>query len=224
MSDLEHRLAARHRSINFINKNELNRELPEQLMALKHIKPTDVVLELGASIGRNTCIISSILNDSSNLVTIEPNKYERVSLESNRKMNNFKFKIEPNVLSEFPLYSRGWHTYKTPVPESIRVGNITWENLQKKYNLNFNVLVIDNEGNFVDNLRSYPNLLDNITLLSIEHDFNSEEDINYFSNTLKEKGFIMADKFMKDQKYGPGISWKHGIKSDPIFVSVWKKQ
>lgn len=221
--DLEQRLFELHNTLNFTNKNNLKKEIPEQLMVLKHIKPTDVVLEFGGSIGRNSCIISKILNDSNNLVTIEPNSSERINLEKNRLLNSFNFKIEPNVLSNIPLYSIGWNTYKNNVPGSTFVNNISWDTLLNKYNLNFNVFIIDNEGNFVDNLKTFPTMLENINLLSIEHDFNSEYDLNYFVNTMNKNGFKMIDKYMKNDKYGPGINWSDGVKTDPIFVSVWEK-
>jgi hypothetical protein len=221
--DLEQRLFELHNNLNFTNKYYLKQEIPEQLMVLKHIKPTDVVLEFGGSVGRNSCIISKILNDSNNLVTIEPNSNERLSLEQNRQLNNFHFKIEPNVLSNIPLYSIGWRTYKNIVHDSTFVNNISWETLLNKYNLNFNVFIIDNEGNFVDNLKTFPTMLENINLLSIEHDFNSEYDLNYFINTMNKNGFRMIDKYMKNDKYGPGINWGDGVQTDPIFVSVWKK-
>lgn len=222
--NLEKRLFELHNTLNFTNKNDLKQEIPEQLMVLKHVKPTDVVLEFGGSIGRNSCIISKILNDSNNLVTIEPNSNERLSLELNRQLNNFHFKIEPNVLSNIPLYSMDWYTYKNNnVPGSTIVNNISWETLLNKYNLNFNVFIIDNEGNFVDNLKIFPTMLEKINLLSIEHDFNSEYDLNYFVNTMNKNGFRMIDKYMKKDKYGPGINWADGVKTDPIFVSVWNK-
>lgn len=40
---------------------------------------------------------------------------------------------------------------------------------------------------------------------------------------MKSKGFKMVDKYMKNDRYGPGMKWGYGIKTDPIFVSVWKK-
>ena len=89
-------------------------------------------------------------------------------------------------------------------------------------NLN-NVLVIDNEGNFVDNLKDFPEILDGVRLLQIEHDFNSEEDIQFFYSTMKQNNFKMTDKFLKTERFGPGINWFDGIRTDPIFVSVWEK-
>ena len=34
--------------------------------------------------------------------------------------------------------------------------------------------------------------------------------------------FIHNFFFTKEEQYGPGINWGDGLKSDPIFVSVWK--
>lgn len=212
-----------HEEIEFTNKKELMREIPEQLMVLTHLKPTDIVLEFGGSIGRNTCIICKILNDSSNLVTIEPNETERIGLEKNKLLNKFKFNIEPSVLSTTPLYILEWHSFKEEIKDSIKIECIDWTNLNEKYKLKFNVLIIDNEGNFVDNLKEFPEMLADIELISIEHDFNNIEDLDYFNNSMKVNSFFMIDKYMKTDEYGPGIDWIDGVKDDPIFISVWKK-
>ena len=66
-------------------------------------------------------------------------------------------------------------------------------------------------------------MLTDIELISIEHDFNNIEDVDYFNNSVKVNSFVMIDKYMKTDEYGPGINWTDGVKDDPIFVSVWKK-
>jgi predicted O-methyltransferase YrrM len=93
-----------HNDIKFNNKNQLKKNFPKQLIVLKYLKPNDVVLEFGGSIGRNSCIISKILSDSKNLLTIEPNPTEPIKLTKNCYLNNFNFQIEPIVLSVIPLY------------------------------------------------------------------------------------------------------------------------
>lgn len=50
---MESELVKIHNTLNFTDRRELTAEIPEQLMVVKHIKPTDVVLEFGGSIGRN---------------------------------------------------------------------------------------------------------------------------------------------------------------------------
>ena len=101
--------------------------------------------------------------------------------------------------------------------------HISKNQLMEKYNLNFNVLVIDNEGNFVNMVKSFPNILIGIRLLQIEHDFNSQEDLDYFYKTMSSNSFRKIDVFFKTEKYGPGQGWVDGVQADPIFVSVWEK-
>ena len=218
MNIMESDLVKIHNTLNFTDRRQLTSEIPEQLMVVKHIKPTDVVLEFGGSIGRNTCILSSVLDKSENLVTIEPSPIERQGLQKNRQLNGFNFNIEQCVLSNKPLYSKGWYTFGEEQPNSVKVDNITWTELQNKYDLKFNAFVIDNEGNFVENLKVFPNILENVNVLTIEHDFNTEEDLQFFYSTMETNGLKMVDKYMKTDKFGPGMNWTDGLTSDPIFV------
>jgi len=213
-----------HKTISFHDKNHLLQEIPEQIMALKHIQPDNIVLELGGSIGRNSCIINYILSNKSNHVVVEPSTRELDTLKYNRDINNFGFHIENSAISNFPLYSRYWYTYKTQIEGSTPVNTITFNDFISKYNLQFDTLIIDNEGNFVDMLKDFPNILDNIKLLIIEQDFNSEDDLCYFKKTMTQSGLKMVDTFLKEHQYGPGLDWIHGLNTDPVFVSVWKKQ
>lgn len=223
MSDTLQQLAAIHNRLTFTPPNALQQEIPEQLMACKHIQPDDVVLELGGSIGRNSCTINMLLNNKRDHVVVEPSPTELVNLKRNRDSNNLGFHIEPSAISDIPLYSKGWHTYKTQIPESVEIATISYDELESKYNRRFTALVIDNEGNFVDTLRVFPNILNNIRTLIIEHDFNSNADLEYFSNRLLENHFTMVDSYGKNDQYGPGINWSDGVNTDPIFVSVWKR-
>ena len=212
-----------HNGLSFSNKSQLNTEIPEQLMAVKHITPDSVVLELGGSIGRNSCVINSILDTKTNHVVVEPSKKELSILQQNRDSNNFEFFIENSAISKVPLYSLNWQTYPTQIPGSVEVNTIGYNGVLEKYKLKFNTLVIDNEGHFVGMLKDFPTILDGINLLIIEHDFNTEDDLCYFKKTMTQSGFIMNDMFLKNDRYGPGMNWHDGLNTDPIFVSVWKK-
>jgi hypothetical protein len=212
-----------HNKISFSNKSNLNEEIPEQLMAVKHITPDSIVLELGGSIGRNSCVINSILDNKSNHIVVEPSTGELTTLTQNRDSNHFGFFIENSAISNVPLYSLGWQTYTVQIPNSVQVKTIDYNDLLEKYKLKFNTLVIDNEGHFVGMLKDYPAILDDIRLLIIEHDFNTEDDLCYFKQIMTQSGFIMSDMFLKNERYGPGINWVDGLNTDPVFVSVWKK-
>lgn len=212
-----------HNSLSFTDKSQLNKEIPEQLMAVKHITPDSIVLELGGSIGRNSCVINSILDTKTKHVVIEPSTKELSMLQQNRDSNTLGFFIENSAISNVPLYSLNWQTYQTQIPGSVEVNTINYDDLLAKYKLKFNTLVIDNEGHFVDMLKDFPTILDSIKLLIIEHDFNTEDDLCYFKKTMTQSGFKMEDMFLKTERYGPGMGWTDGLNTDPIFVSVWKK-
>jgi len=211
-----------HESLkNFSPKYRLKDELPEQLMACNFIKEDDCVLELGGSIGRNSCVINTLLKNKGNHLVIEPNPIEASGLKYNKVENNLDFKIEVSAISDKPLYSRGWSTYTYQIPGSVLVNTLTYDQLLEKYDMLFNVLIIDAEGNFSPMLKSFPNILNNIRLIIIEHDFNSNEDLEYFVDVLTTNNFKMTCKYLKNDKYGPGNNWPDGLKNDPIFVSAW---
>ena len=213
-----------HDKLNqFQPKYELLREIPEQIMACTNINSDDCVLELGGSIGRNSCVINSILKNKSHHLVIEPSINEARKLKNNRDNNNLGFLIEESAISDVPLYSKGWYTFTTQINGSVKVNTISYNDIISKYNLNFNVLVIDNEGNFVSMLKSFPNILDGIRLLIIEHDFNSMDDLNYFYKIMKSNNYEISSTYLKNDKYGPGNNWSDGVVGDNIFVSVWSK-
>lgn len=197
-------------------------EIPEQIMTVKHLKHDDCVLEFGGSIGRNSCVINTILSDKTKHVVVEPSTLELNILLKNRESNQLGFIVENSAISNVQLYSKHWYTYETPVSGSVPVKCLTYNVFKKKYNLPFNVIVIDSEGSFVNMMKTSPDILDNIRMIIIEHDFNTEDDYEYFKKTLLSKGYKCEDIYLKEEQYGPGINWADGLKSDPIFVSVWK--
>jgi hypothetical protein len=210
-----------HSSLKFIGN--INTEIPEQLMSIVFIKPDDCVLEFGGSCGRNSCVINTILTTKENHVVIEPSKDELEVLTLNRDNNNLKYQIENSAISHEPLYSYGWYTYPVQVVGSTPVNVLTYNELKEKYKLDFNVLVIDSEGSFVNTLKHYPEVLEGLRLLIIEHDFNSLDDLIYFNNTMYAKHFKLIYIYLKESEYGPGYNWPDGVIGDPVFVSVWEK-
>ena len=76
----------------------LNEELPEQKMVVRYFTGNEKVLEIGGNIGRNSLVISSILQESTNLVTLESDLNIAKQLQENRELNNFKFHIESSAL------------------------------------------------------------------------------------------------------------------------------
>ena len=201
----EYRLLILHKCLN-IQGGYMSEEFPEQIMTLLFLDPKAKVLELGGNIGRNSCVIASILDDESNLVTLESHPNIAHILMKNRELNKMTFNIEVSALSKKRLIQRGWDT-KPLVEEAgldsqgssltnvaeipsgyIEVNTMTFEMIQKKYNIVFNTFIIDAEGAFVDILKDMPECLTNIEMIILENDAHTLEKKEFTNNFLAEKG------------------------------------
>jgi FkbM family methyltransferase len=177
-----------HRYIS-LDFGSMKHELSEQHMAIRYVQEDDIVLELGGNIGRNSCIIATILKDDKNLVVLECSDEISQQLKHNRDKNHFNFSIEDSALSKIPLYQYGWDTSSEKVNENwTPVKTISIEELRNKYNLKFNILVADCEGALYNILRDMPELLDGIDTVIIENDFPTKEQMDYVHNKFLERG------------------------------------
>jgi len=186
-----------HNKLSFKHGSLLD-ELPEQMMSLKFIESTDTVLELGGNIGRNSCIISFILDDSSRLLVFEPNKNHYIKLCENRDINNFKFNIENCAISKTELYQDNTDFLKAKYDINFieyhwKKANISsWTNIKNKYShLSFNVLVADCEGGLYYILKEEPNFLDTINTIIIENDFIDMSHFQYVQEHFKKIIFLL---------------------------------
>jgi len=169
-----------------IEYGNIKEEYPEQLMAITYINPDDTVLEIGANIGRNTCIIAQILSDDKRLVTLECNPTHVEQLKVNRNKNGFNFFIESSALSKRPLIQRGWDTkVSETIPDGyFKVNTIDWSNLQLKYNLQFNTLVADCEGALYYILQDEPDFLKDFKKIIMENDYYDLSHKQYVDSNL----------------------------------------
>jgi hypothetical protein len=213
-----------HKSLpNFYPPNQIIHELPEQIMACLLLNENDSVLEFGGSIGRNSCVINSILKDKTKHVVIEPNPTEYAGLEKNRVLCGLEYKTESAAISKVPLYAKHWATYSEQVEDSILVNTMTYDDFKLKYDISFNTIIIDNEGNFPQTLRDYPSILDGIRLIIIEHDFKCLEDLQYFCEVMESNKFTLTVQYLKNYPHAPGMNWPYGVIGDPVFVSAWTR-
>lgn len=170
-------------------------EMPEQCMAVRFIKPTDTVLEIGANIGRNTCVISRLLNDDSRLITLETDTNNAATLESVRTDNNMNFHIVKAGLSQAKLIQQGWNS-KPWTDDSIpdgwsQVNTITWSDLKKMAApLSFNVLVADCEGALYYICQEEQDFFSNFERIIMENDYTNAQHKIYIDNELKRQGFV----------------------------------
>lgn len=205
-------------------------ELIEQQLCFKYIKPTNKILEIGANVGRVSLILSTILNDSKNLVSLECCLDTYMKLVLNKNINNYEFNCERAVLTVQDLYisvladsifSRPLtsNEYNNVVDKDKwlykKLKKISYSELEKKYNINFDTLVIDCEGSFYYILQDFPNILENINLIIIENDFESIEQYNY----VKDKFILAGFKNVETVK----LESDKVIDTKNFFYQVWKK-
>ncbi len=189
--EVQTRLNAIHKSLIF---NYDDSELPEQLMAVRFIKPTDTVLELGANIGRNTCVIARILNDSNRLVTLETDPEIAKTLYKARDDNKMYFNIVNAGLSKKRLIQKGWDTVilqQDTIPEGWKeVNTIPWDGLLTSFNYKFNVLVADCEGALYYICQDEPDFFSNFERIIMENDYHHAEHKQYINSELTRQGFV----------------------------------
>lgn len=212
--DVGARLDALHARTTLLFGSKEEQELPEQLLALRFVQPTDKVLEIGGNIGRNSCTLAQILDDDRNLVVLESLPLYARQLAINRQLNGFQFHIESSALSAKPLFQQGWVTSVSGGGNGgAEVNTITLEQLRARYRIDFNVLVADCEGALAQILADYPTLLQGMRAVIIENDFRTAEDQHAVDEALKAAGLVCASS-------EPGPSWAPGA-SQHRFFEAW---
>jgi len=197
-----------------INYGNLNEEVPEQKMVVRYLPETAKVLEIGGNIGRNSLVMSSILKDTTNLLTLECDENISKQLTENRDLNNFKFNIECSALSKRKLIQKMWDSIPSDTLKDGYnwVNTITLEELNNKYNIDFDTLVIDCEGAFFYILMDMPEILNNIKLIIMENDYHDISHKQYIDNILKNNNFYV--EYVEAGGWGPCYN---------NFYEVWKK-
>lgn len=203
-------------STSVLKYGNFQEEYPEQLMASRYIKPDNKVLELGGNIGRNSIVIAKLLNDSTNLVTLECDSDIASQLSENRDLNQLAFHIENSAISLRKLCQRGWDTspYDTDTlpPGSKAVKNITFDELEKKYSITFNTLVADCEGALYYILQDFPTMLTNIQTIIMENDYYTLPPKIKVDEIIVANGFKRV--YVEEGGWGPCYD---------RFFEVWQK-
>jgi FkbM family methyltransferase len=202
-----------HSKLN-IKYGKMSDELPEQKMSVRYLKGNEKVLEIGGNIGRNSLVIASILQDSTNLVTLECDINVANQLIENRDLNNFNFYVEKSALSNRSLIQKGWETIPsdTLIDGFTWVDTITFNNLKMKYNIEFDTLVLDCEGAFYYILMDMPEILNNIKLIIMENDYWDISKKEYVDEILIKNNFYID--YQESGGWGPCFN---------NFFEVWKK-
>ena len=220
VSDVETKLKGLHDKISLVH-GTMDEEYCEQVMAVKYIKEDDVVLELGGNVGRNTIVISCILKDERNLVTLECDSHIAQQLRENCENNGLVPHIEASALSKRKLIQRFWDTIPSDevLPGWSVVPTITYGELLEKYGKKFNTLVADCEGALYYILLDEPCLFDGINTVILENDFAEAAHKEYVDGVLAENGFKCVYRTTIDH-YMVKTKFKH---CQDEFYQVWQR-
>jgi FkbM family methyltransferase len=174
-------------------------ELPEQKMAIRYFSGNEKILEIGGSIGRNAVVMNYLQkeqNNIGNLVTLESNSSKIPMLKQNRELNNLNFHIENAALSKTQIIQKGEQTFKhnndNNIPRGFKkINTITLEELNEKYKISFDTLVIDCEGAFFYILKESPEILNDIKIIIMENDYTKVNHKEFVDKTLLENNFYV---------------------------------
>jgi FkbM family methyltransferase len=183
-------------------------------MAVRYLTGTEKVLEIGGNIGRNSLVIASILENKSNLVVLESDPNIANQLTENRDLNHFTFHIERAALSNRRLIQAGWETKPSDIllPGYNWVNTITLAQLNAKYNIDFDTLVLDCEGAFYYILMDTPEILDTIKLIIMENDYTDITHKHYIDGVMTQHNFYR--EYVEAGGWGP---------CHDRFFEVWKR-
>jgi FkbM family methyltransferase len=188
-------------------------EFPEQAMAVRFLTGSERILELGANVGRASCLMAHILQTKGNgtLFSLECDPAIAVQLTENRDANNLSFTIINAALSARPLVQSGWVTTVSDVvlPGSKRVNTLTYDSLLDRAQVSFDTLVVDCEGAFYHILVDMPQILKTVRLIIMENDFLIPEHKTFVDETLLQHNFTVAAA----RQYG----------NQPNFFEAWTR-
>ena len=219
---IEKNIDSIHSKLKF-NHGSLKDEYPEQSMAIRYLTGHEKVLEIGGNIGRNSLLIGYILGmeNNNNMVVLEPDEDIAKKLYENRDLNNFNFNIEVSALSKRKLIKKkgDWRSVVSDkvLENHTNLNTITLDDLNAKYNIEFDTLVLDCEGAFYYILMDMPEILNNINLIIMENDFCTMEHKNYVDQILKKNKFFVHYSESLIAPWG----WQPGYDN---FYEVWMKK
>ena len=169
-------------------------ELDEQYLAKHFVNKNDIVLELGARFGAVSCTVNDILVNKNNHIVVEPDERVWQALEMNKKFNNCHFNIVKGFISSKKMSLTNLDSHQGYATTSIednnsKIPSYTLDEIQKQYNLLFNVLIADCEGFLGVFFEDNPKFYDQIRLVIFEADNPEMCDYEKIRTTLQGKGF-----------------------------------
>ena len=180
------------------NRLSLGTYEKEEIVGVRNaISESDVVLDLGSSLGVTSCVIASLISDSSNLVAVEANPTLIENIKHNRDINNFLFDIKNapvsynnrivnfnyNGLSLSGSIIRKKHLEGNDTAwgkyTSVNMETVTPLDLERQYNKKFTFLSCDIEGEEYDLLYYMFDYFKNFNAMVVEfHELYNDSKYN----------------------------------------------
>lgn len=193
IADPAERVRALHQHLRF-HHGFIQDEFPEQVLSMQFVKEDAKVLEIGGNAGRNSLILSALLNHTNQLVVLETNEEVASYLVHNLRQNYFDTRVETRALSTSPILTNGWNTIPASLADSTHhdwkpIPTITFEELQAKYNIQFDTIVADCEGALYHIVKDNPDMLNGIRMIIMENDYTDLDEKQMLDSILRLKGF-----------------------------------
>lgn len=174
-------------------------EKDEQEMVKKWINNEDIVLEIGCSYGTVSCTLARLCKK---LVSLDPDKDAINVCKENMKRQNVNFECLWGTLSRKSLYFVKENKTDYGYTNSFSSSNIphfSIKDIENKYSLKFNTLVIDCEGCMEQIFRDF----DTSQFKKVIYERDNEErcDYMFIDYILKYNGLVKVD----DIDRGDGI-------------------
>ena len=164
-------------------------ERTEQLLAFKYVRQNDTVLELGARFGSVSCTVNKILNKKHNHVVVEPCCLVQEALSRNKIKNDCSFHIINGFISNKNLglinqnKGKGYGTtFIDDNSSNIKIYNL--KDIERKYDIRFNVLIADCEGFLERFFDENPDFYKQLRLIIFEADYPEKCDYDKIRNML----------------------------------------
>lgn len=190
-------------------------ELTEQLMICRFLPNDAKVLEIGTNVGRTARVISFLLHDETNFVTMEANRSSFNMAVINRDTNPKRnYHIEHAALSRTPMYSHDMDCIPEPRDGYEPVPIMTFSDLKQKHPINFDTLIVDCEGAFYNIYKEFPEVLDNIKLVIVENDYHHRKEKTFIDVAFSTHGLqcVYRESFLG-----------HNVPCEDCFYEVWQK-
>lgn len=166
-----------------------------QLLILKYISGSEKVLEIGGNIGRCSLLIVNILNAKLNaeFVSLESNPNYAKQLTHNRDQNNLFFHIENSALSSKKMIQFEDKISRSDVLINgfFQVNTISWSELNEKYKIEFDTLIIDCNDSFYTILLDFPDMLNKMKLVIMKNEYYDVFKKITVENILTSNNFIL---------------------------------